>query len=407
MAANLKPYAASIKWLDLPEPTKPGYDVSDFIAQDTDSAVERLSALMAEAPEYAHPETPPADGIILELASEIEMEPVTWLWKNHLAEGKFHLFAGPSGTGKTTIALSTGATITTGGAWPDGTRAKKGNVLLWTGEDAYHDTILPRLVAMGADLDRFVLDQGKSKDGKARCFDPATDLDDLHKAMADKHYDLFIVDPLVAVTSRDSHKNSETRKDLAPLISLGEAHKTAIIGIHHFAKGTAGRDPLDRIIGSVAFAAVARLVFVAVKLPDEGEEPNTRLFTRAKSNIGPDGGGFKYHLQPVRLPGPVDIETVKVSWGEQVEGDAASLIEMAEADEEKRSKYDDTKEWLSTFLDRPKKAKEIFEAGEARGCGARTIKAAKKALNVVTKRSGFGEHGAFYWLPIGCKDLML
>ena len=406
VAASLKGNATSIRWVDLPA-AKPGYDVSDFIAEDPETAVERLSWLMADAAEYKHPEPPPPDGIIFEPAARIEIEPVTWLWKNHLAEGKMHLVAGPPGTGKTTLALSMGSTISAGSAWPDGTRAKKGNVLLWTGEDSCRDTVVPRLLAMRADLDRFVIVRGKTKEGKRLAFDPATDLDALREAMATRHYDLFIVDPLVAVTSRDSHKNSETRKDLAPLVELGEACKTAIMGVHHFAKGTAGRDPLDRIIGSVAFAAVARLVFVAVKLPDEDDEGG-RLFARAKSNIGPDGGGFKYQLQPVRLPGPVDIETVRIAWGERVDGDAASLVEMAEADEDKRSKFDQAKDWLADFIDKPTSAKRVYEAAKAAGFSKRTIQAAKQALKIEASRVGYGPDGGWQWtLAKGCKNSLL
>jgi hypothetical protein len=46
-------------------------------------------------------------------------------------------------------------------------------------------------------------------------------------------------------------------------------------------------DPLERLTGSIAFGALARLVFGAAKLKDEdGEE--YRAFVRIKSNIGED-----------------------------------------------------------------------------------------------------------------------
>ena len=47
-------------------------------------------------------------------------EAIDWLWPNWLACGKLHLLAGAAGTGKTTIALSLAASLSRGGAWPDG-----------------------------------------------------------------------------------------------------------------------------------------------------------------------------------------------------------------------------------------------------------------------------------------------
>jgi hypothetical protein len=48
-------------------------------------------------------------------ADRIAMEPVSWLWEGHLAAGKVHILAGAPGTGKTTLALSMGGTISRGG----------------------------------------------------------------------------------------------------------------------------------------------------------------------------------------------------------------------------------------------------------------------------------------------------
>jgi putative DNA primase/helicase len=52
--------------------------------------------------------------------SRVRKRPIAWLWKGWLASGKFHVLAGPPGVGKSTIALDMLATITVGGAWPEG-----------------------------------------------------------------------------------------------------------------------------------------------------------------------------------------------------------------------------------------------------------------------------------------------
>jgi hypothetical protein len=87
--------------------------------------------------------TRPAPQVITRLASEIRPEPISWLWKYWLARGKFHILAGVPETGKTTIALSYAAIVSSGGEWPDGTRAPVGSVLIWTAEDDADDWLSP------------------------------------------------------------------------------------------------------------------------------------------------------------------------------------------------------------------------------------------------------------------------
>ena len=97
---------------------------------------------------------------------------------------------------------------------------------------------------------------------------------------------LLIVDPIVSAITGDSHKNAEVRRGLQPLADLAASTRCALLGITHFSKGTAGRDPVERLTGSLAFGALARVVLVAAKHQEEGEDGRTvRLFLRAKSNI--------------------------------------------------------------------------------------------------------------------------
>ena len=41
--------------------------------------------------------------------------------------------------------------------------------------------------------------------------------------------------------------------------------RCALLGITHFSKGTGGRDPVERLTGSLAFGALARVVLIAAK----------------------------------------------------------------------------------------------------------------------------------------------
>ncbi|WP_322035460.1 AAA family ATPase, partial [Burkholderia cenocepacia] len=116
------------------------------------------------------------NGPVLERASELPIEPIDWLWKFWLARGKLHLLAGPPSTGKTTLALSIAATLSTGGVWADGSVARSGRVLIWTCEDGIEDTLIPRLVASGANLENVYILRDTSENGRRRAFDFRVDL---------------------------------------------------------------------------------------------------------------------------------------------------------------------------------------------------------------------------------------
>lgn len=181
-------------------------------------------------------------------AADIKPEPIRWLWDGWLARGKLHIFAGQAGTGKTTIALALAATVTIGGRFPDGTRAPIGNVLIWSGEDNAKDTLIPRLIAAGADLTRIHFIGDVQHGDETRSFDPATDISAMMLVAARiGDISLLIVDPIVNAVAGDSHKNGEVRRALQPLVDFGETLGCAVLGISHFSKGTNGKEPLERV----------------------------------------------------------------------------------------------------------------------------------------------------------------
>src|SRR5580693_1119270 len=132
-----------------------------------------------------------------------------------------HIIAGQPGTGKTTLAMKMAGTVSAGRRWPDGTEATKGKVIIWSGEDDPADTLVPRLEASGADLSRIFFAGEMSCGKERRDFDPAKDITALQAAIETAGgASLIIVDPIVSATAADSHKNSETRRGLQPLVDM-------------------------------------------------------------------------------------------------------------------------------------------------------------------------------------------
>jgi len=326
-------------------------------------------------------------------ASDVTPEAIDWLWNGWLAAGKMHVFGGAPGTGKTTISMGLAATVTTGGRWPDGTRSIAGNVVIWSGEDDPADTLIPRLALSGADLSRVYFIADIREGNERRSFDPARDMEPLRRKLAEiGGVKLLIVDPVVSAIAGDSHKNAEVRRGLQPLVDLAGAMRCAILGITHFSKGTGGRDPVERLTGSLAFGALARLVLVAAKHQEEGDDGRTvRLFCRAKSNIGPDDGGFEYDLHQAELKTHPGIFASSVLWGEAVEGAARELLATADAtgDDGEGGTLADAKRFLSDLLaDGPLPTKTIKADADGAGYSWATIRRAQKALGIEPAKEG-------------------
>ncbi|WP_080931906.1 AAA family ATPase [Xanthomonas albilineans] len=315
-------------------------------------------------------------------------EPVNWLWNGWLAAGKLHILGGQPGTGKTTIAMAMAATVTRGDSWPDHSPSRRGNVVIWSGEDDARDTLAPRLLAMGADMGRVYFVQGVREKGERRAFDPAIDSDVL-QAELDNIGDvvLLVIDPIVSAVAGDSHKNAEVRRGLQPLVDLAQNQRCALLGITHFTKGTAGREPVERITGSLAFGALARLVMVTAITQARDGEAAKRFLARAKSNIGPDGGGYVYDLQQLELHDFQGVIASSVRWGAALEGTARELLDDAERQDDGQGQ--DAVGFLRELLrDGMQSAKDVYrEAGEA-GFSVDAMKRAKRKIGAVAVKRG-------------------
>ncbi len=351
---------------------------------------------LPDAPDWPPAGLPEPSGVKLARGDSLHPEPVRWLWHGWLALGKLALLAGAPGTGKTTAALSMAATVTQGGRWPDGTICAAGDVLIWSGEDDPADTLLPRLLGAGADPTRVYFIQGVHVAGEVRPFDPATDVPGLLAAARELPELRFIlVDPVVSAVAGDSHKNTEVRRALQPLVDFAAAAGAALLGITHFSKGGQGQDPASRVVGSIAFTAVARVVLVCAKTqePDGSER---RILARSKSNIGPDDGGFIYTLEQVEpVPG---IWASRTAWGMAVEGSARDLLAEPEQEPQgssAREAADFLRELLALGMCPSKVIKQ--EAEEA-GIPWITVRRASDRLGVRKVKGGM-DSGWYWSLP--------
>ena len=208
---------------------------------------------------------------------------------------------------------------------------------------------------------------------------------------------LLIVDPVVNAVACDSHKNGEVRRALQPLVDFGEKLGCAVLGITHFTKNTKGKEPLERVTGSLAFGALARIVLVAAKIVDGNTVRH--IFCRAKSNIGADHGGFEYELHQKELEDHKGIIPSYTLWGKAVEGSARELLaepDNREAGEHNSTALDDAKDFLTELLRDGELPQKQIEC-DAKGAGQswRTIRRAKDELGIKSVKSKLDK--CWYW----------
>ena len=294
------------------------------------------------------------------------------------------MIAGNAGLGKSLLTLDCAARVSRGLPWPDAPNGtnKVGSVLLLTAEDDLADTVVPRLLAAGADMSRIHAMQS------VRIFDPDGDepterlvsldrdvamLEQAIKNIGDVR--LVIVDPLGAYCGKvNANDNAEIRGLLVPLADLAARHDVAVVVVHHLNKSQTG-SALHRIMGSVGIAAAARSVWGVMR--DE-DDPQRRLFLPIKSNIGPDELGLSYRLD-------VADDVPRVTWDTDAVAINADDAMSPDSDGE-RSRIDEAVEFLRELLDNgqmePDEVKA--EAGRA-GIAERTLERAKKRAGVVSE----------------------
>ena len=308
--------------------------------------------------------------------SEIEPQPVKWLWEQRIALGKLSLLVGPPGLGKTFIACDISARVSTGEAFPDGTYPPEGEAAILTAEDGAGDTLRPRLDAAGANVAKVHhIDGICSSDGKPMFFSLSEHLRQLDEwLVAHSEARLVVIDPISAfLGDADSHRNSEVRAILGPVAELAERHGVAIVGITHLSKGQA--KAINRVIGSIAFVAAARAAWMIAKDPDDEER---RLCLPIKNNLG-KAGGLAY-----RFVG--EGQATRIEWDPTPVLVSADEIDI---DDNERTPIGEAEEWLTAQLeDAAVPSKAILKKAKADGIAERTLKRAKKELDVKSEKEG-------------------
>jgi 5S rRNA maturation endonuclease (ribonuclease M5) len=322
-----------VKVVSLPN-LPPKGDVSDWLEAHTkDELIQFVKATELYSPTVATAE-PPTSGRVVTLtpASTITPRPVRWGWQDRLALGTFNLLGGREGIGKSIVECTLAADMTRGrlpGVYFGVPKA----VIIVATEDARNYTIVPRLMAADADLDKVFFVDVQAPDGFDTALSLPRDLPALEQLIVAQDVAAVWFDPILSRldAALDSHKDGEVRQALEPLSAMAERTNCMFTGLIHVNK-SASNDPLTTLMASRAFAAVARAVlFVMVDPQDE----KTRLLGQPKNNLGrSDLRTLAFQIAGAHVADTPDgaVWTGKLHWtGETERSIRDALQEAAEA----------------------------------------------------------------------------
>ena len=311
--------------------------------------------------------------------SDVELTPVDWLWKPYLPFGKLSVLQGNPGEGKTYFAMHLAAACTNGKLLPNMERMEPFNVIYQTAEDGLGDTVKPRLIEAGADLDRvLVIDDSEVQ---------LTLSDErIEKAIVENNARLVIIDPIQAYLGADVDMNraNEVRPIFMRLGQVAQRTGCAILLIGHLNKA-AGMQSLQRGLGSIDIAAAVRSVMFIGKLKPD---PTMRILTHEKSSLAPPGVSLAFSLGDeggFRWVGEYDITADEMLSG---------------IEPQRETKTQQAKDLICALLAGGKQvlSEDIDKAALERGIPGRTVRDAKRELGDALKSKIVEGRKKVFWM---------
>ncbi len=173
--------------------------------------------------------------------------------------GALTLVGGREGTGKSLTVYTLGADIR--GRLVGVLEGTPRAIVVAATEDSWSHTIVPRLMAAGADLDLVYRVDVTTSESIATALSLPRDLVAFEQTVAQVGATFVILDPLLSRLdgTLDSHKDADVRRALEPLVAVAERTGISIAGLIHVNKSSSD-NPLTSLMASRAFAAVARTV---------------------------------------------------------------------------------------------------------------------------------------------------
>jgi hypothetical protein len=336
-------------------------------------------------------------------ASTIKPRPVRWTWTDRIPAGELTLTPGRGGVGKSTFHAWAIANLTRG-TLPGVHFGKPKPCIIAASEDSWERTIVPRLLAAGADMDLVYRVDVITETDELVSISLPRDIEALTEEIIRIGAALLSVDPVMSVLSSglDTHKDREVRLALEPLGRLADRTGCAALGNAHFNNST-GLDPLSLIMGSAAFGNVARAALGFAR--DTEAEDGSCVISQVKNNLGRlDLPSLRYRIESVTIDtdeGPADVGKLAML-GESDRSLADILSDQGNKDKFEQSEHNEIDQWLIDYLtdseDGQAHAADVITAAKRAGFSENAVKKARRRIKAKSERTGFGKDAYYTWV---------
>ena len=313
-------------------------------------------------------------GLSTVAASAVTQRPVKWLWQGRIPFGKISLLDGDPATGKSLLSIEIAASVSVGRGLPGHHGpATAGSVVMIAGEDDARDTIVPRLRAAGADLD------------KIRIVNAAEDLNlldaagEIEKLVVQHSAQLVIIDPLHAYV-----RGNNMRPALTPLARIGERTGAAFLILRHLVKRARG-SAIYAGLGGISVSGIARS---ALLLGRDVDDPDALILASYKMSIASKPPSLRLAIRPGKAP--------KIEWLGESDLSADELV-AGKRSVDAPNASEEAREFLHALLDQHGgRVRAATAKAEGRRIGIATRSLERVAGEIcIAKREIFG--GPIFW----------
>ena len=335
--------------------------------------------------------------------SEIKPRPMLWLWNPYIPLGKITILRGDPGCGKTSFALQLAAIYSRNDYFPGrgpregetpeiditkGADFPGGYVLFLSAEDDLEDSIAPRLIAAGANMDKIMSVADQELKTPINFTEPV--FEELIKGSEAK---LVIIDPIQAFMggSVDAHRANEVRPIMSHLRRLARKYMCAIVLIEHLNKNIGGK-ALYRGLGSIDITAAARSILM---LGSDDRNPAQKGVAHIKSNVGPKGDVIGFSITENGFKWEPDSAITK----EIICGNSSAVDNRHNDGGEKQSALDKACEFLREVLkEGPRTVKDLHIMASQFNISEGSLRRARIKLGLtVVRNKGVGSDTVYSW----------
>lgn len=220
------------------------------------------------------------------------------------------------------------------------------------------------------------------------------DIPDLDGFVKDNNISLIVVDPIISHLGKlDTHKDSDVRNGLEPLVIFAEENQVGVLGIIHHNKST--NIGSNRVSASGAFVNVSRQVLTVAKHPSDEK---VRILGTTKTNYASDDTPLEYRIENAVVGSfeGKDVQAGKITWI----GESKVSLQEAMSQPNQRATKPNTRAWLKQLLidnGGKMRSSEVYDAAQEIDVSEKTVQRAKNTLDIEAVQESDG----WYWTWTG------